>query len=87
MNNREISAQEAAYRILSNPLKRCSTKMVWIPTDLPEERIGILKPQQVLDTLEDEDTDIFSTGIVDKYQTRSRHPLLENVSLGVFCMV
>ncbi|KAJ8314029.1 hypothetical protein KUTeg_008590 [Tegillarca granosa] len=69
----------AANRLLSIPLNRCSTKTVWIPTDSPEERTGILKPQQVLDTLEDNDTDIFSTGIVDKYQTRSRHPLLENM--------
>lgn len=68
LSNREISAHEAAYRLLSIPLKRCSSKMVWIPTDLPDERIGILKPQSLLDELDDDDTDIYALGIVEKYK-------------------
>ncbi|XP_069105751.1 uncharacterized protein [Argopecten irradians] len=84
LSNREISAQEAAYRLLSIPLKRCSTKMVLVPTELPEDRIGIIKPQPVLDSLEDDDTGIFSIGIVDKYQMRPPHLLLENICLWEF---
>lgn len=42
--------------------------MVWIPTDLPDERIGILKPQSLLDELDDDDTDIYALGIVEKYK-------------------
>ena len=74
LTNREVRAQEAAYRVLNIPLKRCSLRMVWIPTDLPEDRIGMLKPPAALDELEDEDTDVFSKGIVDKYQNRSDLP-------------
>lgn len=33
LRNREISAQEAAHRIIGLPLKRCITKIIWISTD------------------------------------------------------
>lgn len=84
LSNREISAQEAAYRLLSIPLKRCSSKMVWIPTDLPDERIGILKPQSLLDELDDDDTDIYALGIVEKYKKRPDSPLLNELCLWEF---
>lgn len=41
LKNREISAQEAAYGILGLPLKKCNTKIIWIPTDFKENRISI----------------------------------------------
>ena len=84
LSNRELSAQEAAYRLLSIPLKRCSSRMVWIPTDLPEDRIGILKPQTLLDDLDDDDTDVYATGIVEKYSKRPDHPLLNAITLWEF---
>lgn len=58
LTKREISAQEDAYRILGLPLKRCNTKIVWKPTHFKETRISILKSKSILETLEDESTDI-----------------------------
>lgn len=57
--------------------KNCSAKVVWIPTDLPEDRIEILKQHAMFNELEDEDADVFVLGIVDKYQNR---PLISLVS-------
>lgn len=58
--------------------------MVWIPTDLPDERIGILKPQSLLDELDDDDTDIYALGIVEKYKKRPDSPLLNELCLWEF---
>ena len=84
LSNREISAQEAAYRLLSIPLKRCSSRMIWIPTDLPEDRIGILKPQSVLDELDEDDTEVYALSLVDKYQKRPDIPVISHLCLWEF---
>ncbi|VDI08683.1 Hypothetical predicted protein [Mytilus galloprovincialis] len=84
LGNREISAQEAAYRLLGIPLKRCNTKVVWIPTDFKENRISILKSQNLLDDLEDDSTDVYCKSIVDKYAIRPFIPIFSNTCLAQF---
>ena len=84
LSNREISAQEAAYRLLSIPLKRCSSRMIWIPTDLPEDRIRILKPQSVLDELDEDDKEVYALSLVDKYQKRPDIPVISQLCLWEF---
>ena len=44
LNHREVSAQEAAYRILSMPLKQLSRKVVFVNTAAKEDRVSLLKP-------------------------------------------
>lgn len=77
--HREVSAQEAVYRLLSLPLSRCSRQVVFVPTNPKEERTYLLKPLKVIQQMNDDDDDLLIKGMIDKYQTRPQ-------SLGEFCM-
>ena len=44
LTNREVSAKEAVYRVLSMPLRRCSRSVVFINTDNKESRDALLLP-------------------------------------------
>jgi hypothetical protein len=59
LTHREISAQKGIYRLLSLPLVQGSRQILFIPTDLPELRTHLFKPMKVIETLEDDDLDLF----------------------------
>ena len=82
INSVEISAQEATYLLLQLPLKRSSRQVFFLNTSPPKDRIFLLKPQHVIDSLQDEDPDIKVDSIVDKYEARPQN--LENVSFAEF---
>ena len=82
LNNREVSAQEAAMRILSMPMKRLSRTVVFINTDSPSNRTAILKPLKDLEGLEDDDEDIFQKNIISRYSMRPSK--LDEMSLASF---
>ena len=63
-NARNVSAQEAAYRILSLPLYSSNITTVWIPSGLPENRIRVLKSKDQLQALDDDDENVFSANII-----------------------
>lgn len=58
MNHREVSAQEAVYRLLSIPYKHLSRQVVWICTDAKPDRTGVLKMKKDLENKDDTDEDI-----------------------------
>ena len=64
LTHREVSAQEAIYRILSLPLIQGSRQIVFVATDLPEQRTRLFKPMKVLQLLEDDDPDVFMVNII-----------------------
>jgi hypothetical protein len=70
LTHREVSAQEAVYRILSMPLKQLSRGIVFISTNPKNERIAVLKKKDMLNNLHDDDTNIFCTNLIDRYQHR-----------------
>ena len=82
LSSREVSAQEAAYRILSMPLKRSTRQVLYVPTELSEERVRMLKPMDIIQHLHDEDEDIYMEGMVDRYPYRPKE--LENICLADF---
>lgn len=82
LNNREVSAQEAAYRLLSLPLKRASRKVLSVNTAPKEKRVSMLKPFKVLQDMDDDDDNIFCTSLLDRYA--SRPDVLDNMSLAEF---
>ncbi|XP_078692147.1 uncharacterized protein LOC144922342 [Branchiostoma floridae x Branchiostoma belcheri] len=82
LNNREVSAQEAVYRLLSLPLKRASRKVVFVNTAPKDKRVSMLKPRSVLDAMDDEDDNIFCTSPLDRYVCRPN--VLEKMSLAEF---
>ena len=56
LTHREVSAQEAVYRILSLPMKQLSRSVVFVNTNPKNERIAVLKDNASLSHLEDNDT-------------------------------
>ena len=82
LNNREVSAQEAAMRILSMPMKSLCRTVVFINTDSPSNRTAILKPLKELEGLEDDDEDIFQKNIISRYSMRPSK--LDEMSLASF---
>ncbi|MES9882265.1 MAG: DUF6570 domain-containing protein, partial [Sedimenticola sp.] len=69
-NSRSVSAQEAIYRVLGLPLHKSDFQTIWIPTGLPHQRVHLLKSNSVLDTLEEEDENIFVSSMEEKYAAR-----------------
>ena len=82
LTHREVSAQEAVYRLLSMPMKKCSRQVVFINTSLPSERIHILKCRQQLQELDPDSDDVFQKGLLDRYAARPKS--LDNMFLADF---
>ena len=82
LSHREVSAQEAVYRVLSLPLIRGSRQVVFVPTDLPENRTKLLKPLKIIKELDDDDEDLYMTGMLEKYADRPN--TVENLCLADF---
>jgi preprotein translocase subunit SecD len=82
LNSSEISAQEAVYHILSIPLSVSSRSTVFINTNKPENRISMLKSDEVLQKLELDSQDVFVQGLIDMYINRPDE--MKNVCLADF---
>ena len=63
LTHREVSAQEAVYRILSLPMKQLSRSVVFVDTNPKHERIAVLKDSNTLKDLADDDTNVFQKNI------------------------
>ena len=82
LNSSEISAQEAVYHILSIPLSISSRSTVFINTNRPENRISMLKSDEILQKLEPDSKDVFVEGLIDMYINRPDE--MKNVCLADF---
>ena len=82
LTHREVSAQEAVYRILSLPMKQLSRSVVYVDTNPKHERIAVLKDSNLLKDLDDADTNVFQKSLIDRYEHR---PLeLQSMCLAEF---
>ena len=72
MTHREVSAQEAVYRILSLPMKQLRQSVVFVDTNIKSERIAVLKDSKSLKDLADDDTNVFQKSLIDRYVHRPR---------------
>ena len=70
LNSSEISAQEAVYHILSIPLSTSSRSTVFINTNKPENRISMVKSDEVLQNREPDSKVVFVQGLSDMYTNR-----------------
>lgn len=70
LTHREMSTDEAIHRLLSIPLTESNRKVIFLPTELPEQRTRLLKSKKELESLPDDSVDIFQTSIVDRYAAR-----------------
>jgi hypothetical protein len=82
LNAVEISAQEAAYILLQLPMKKSSRQVLFVNTNMPEDRVMLLKPQAVIETMKDDEEDIMATGLIQRYKERPAS--LEEVSLAEY---
>ena len=82
LNSVELSAQEAVYICLQLPMKKSSRQVVFINTNLPEDRVFLLKPNHVLQTMRDDDEDIVASSLISRYENRTTS--LESVTLAEF---
>ena len=82
LTHREVSAQEAVYRLLSLPMKLLSRSVVFVDTNPKSERIAVLKDKTSLEQLDDEDTNVFQKSLIDRYQHRPRQ--IQSMCLAEF---
>ena len=82
LTNREVSAQETVYRVLSIPLQRCTRSVVFINTDNKESRDALLLPFSQLQKLDDDNEDVYCKNIIDRYAARPKH--CEDMCLAQF---
>ena len=82
LNHREVSAQEASFRILSMPMKKLSRKCVFINTSPQNERVNMTKPLASIQELENDEEDVYLINLIDRYAARPDH--LENMCLAEF---
>ena len=59
LDHREVSAQEAVYRILSLPLKQMSRKIIFVNTAAKEDRVSLLKPINQIQHMDEDSEDIY----------------------------
>ena len=82
LNHRELSCQEASYRLLSLPLKKLSRKCVFINTDPKNERLAMTKPLSSIQNLDNDEEDLYLKSLIDRYAARPNK--LENMCLAEF---
>ena len=70
LTKREVSTHEAIKRVLSLPLRHSNIDVLYVPTGLKKNRTRMLKHLSVLEKMHTDDTNVFASNIVDKYENR-----------------
>jgi hypothetical protein len=84
LNAVEMSAQEAAWYLLRQPMSHSSRSVVYIPTVWPQERQKSRKSKRQMDLegLDDASTDVWLKGPIQRYEERPAE--LDEVYLAEF---
>lgn len=83
MTNREISAQEAVYRVCSLKLKDSSRNVTFIPTG--SNPLKMTLPINIIRSRKEEDENIWMSTVFDKYYGRPQLPEFDSMCLADFC--
>lgn len=93
MNHREVSAQEAVYRVCNLKMKESSRKVVFIPVGENPTRLS--KPLAQLKSNrkskpenyegDDDEEDIWMTNIIERFENRLQTDTFINMCLAEFC--
>lgn len=67
LNNVEISAQEAVYYIIQLLFRQSSRSVLFINTNPPDKRYVILKPYTVIKNMDDNDKNVQTDDLIQKY--------------------
>jgi hypothetical protein len=71
LTHRELSAQESVYRLLGLSMLSCNVERIFVPRDLPENRVRILKSIAQLEKLDPDSDEVYMTGLVQRYAART----------------
>ena len=82
LNAVKISAQEACYILLQLCMRKSSRQVIFVDTNLPEERVFLLKPQSVIENMDDDDENVEARGLITRYAERPDS--MENIWLADF---
>ena len=82
LTKREVTTPEAIKRTLSLPMRSSNIACKYIYTGKPEDRLRVLKPKHVLETMDPDDPDIYSAGVMERYINRPDK--LENLCYADF---
>ncbi|XP_062596168.1 uncharacterized protein LOC134257593 [Saccostrea cucullata] len=94
LHHREVSAQEAVYRVCNLRMKECSRKVVFVPVgDNPvrlSKPLSVLKKKaskdvEITDEEEDEENEVWMTNIIERYMNRPDKPVFHEMCLAEFC--
>ncbi|XP_062610660.1 uncharacterized protein LOC134272446 [Saccostrea cucullata] len=90
LNHREVSAQEAVYRVCNLKMKEGSRKVVFVPVGENPTRLS--KPLSQMkrtckneNDMEDDDDSIWMTNIVERYENRPYLHSFPEMCLAEFC--
>ncbi|XP_062580740.1 uncharacterized protein LOC134242656 [Saccostrea cucullata] len=101
LHHREISAQEAVYRVIGLRLKECSRKVEFIPVgenpcrmSIPLKEVkkkqNISKMKEQIQSCEEQhihgsNDDIWLTNAIDRYEGRPENDIFQKMCLATFC--
>ncbi|XP_062599557.1 uncharacterized protein LOC134261102 [Saccostrea cucullata] len=88
LHHREVSAQEAVYRVCNLNMKECSRKVTFIPVGENPTRLS--KPLHQMNKSkemagDDDEDDIWMTNIVERYENRPKLQEFAEMCLATFC--
>ena len=79
----ECSVQEAVYHIMPELwMRKCFPGIVFVNSNLPEDRYKIFKSEEVLSELPADSTDIYKRNMLDRYLDRP-HKTFKNGKYGI----
>ncbi|XP_052681371.1 uncharacterized protein LOC128162243 [Crassostrea angulata] len=93
LHHREVSAQEAVYRVCNLKMKESSRKVVFVPVgDNPvrlSKPLSLLKRKRSKDEemIDDEENEneVWMTNIIERYMNRPDKPIFHDMCLADFC--
>ncbi|XP_042609822.1 uncharacterized protein LOC122142829 [Cyprinus carpio] len=88
LHNREISAQEAVYRLTGMHLKECSRKVQFIPIGQNPIKMSLplhMLQNKVENDQSDDENNFWMTSVIDRYKNRPEKEPLDNLCLASFC--
>jgi hypothetical protein len=86
LTHRLLSAQEAAFRLCHLPLKGASRTTQYVSTERRSRRMRILRPRHQLQMLADGDTNVFQTGVYERYAARPNTEHFAGMTLAEFAV-
>lgn len=94
LHHREVSAQEAVYRVCNLKMKECSRKIVFVPVgdnptrlSKPLFQMKRKKYEKIGQNMDDEDDEenVWMTNIIERYENRPDNEKFQGMSLAKFC--